>query len=60
VKLGLVTETPHGAHLHLSLEPRRRPGRAHEVVAQCPRVDNTFLDKDKTTGIPPGARTLRY
>ena len=27
---------------------------------QCPRVDNTFLDKDKTTGIPPGARTLRY
>src|SRR5450631_3724314 len=61
VKSGPTLETPHGAHLHLSFEPRHRGGHANEGLAGEPGFESAFLDKDKTSGIPPGAdweRTL--
>jgi hypothetical protein len=47
------SEVRYDANLHLPLEPRRRAGRAEEGLLESQASDNAFLDKDRTTCIPP-------
>jgi conflict system STAND superfamily ATPase/TIR domain-containing protein len=55
VKPAPQLETPHGAHLHLSFEQRRRGGRADENLAREPGVRDNISRLRQDTGIPPGA-----